>query len=72
MLDDINILRMELVGSGALPSLDILAMSSAALQYCYGNISEIRRGYFLDESADDVEQFELARLENGVLSFWHV
>ena len=55
-----------------MPLLDSLAKSSASLQYSYGNISEIPRGYFLDESEDDVEQFELARLENEVLLFWHV
>lgn len=61
---------MELAGTGTdLSSLNRLVRTSLRLQYLYGNISVIPQGYFLDESADDVEQFELARLGNRAMMY---
>lgn len=43
------------------PQLSQLNITTLPLQYLYSNISGIAQGYFLDESADDVEDFELPR-----------
>ena len=45
----------------SVPLLNQLNATALSLFYIYGNISTIAQGYFLDESADDVENFEATR-----------
>ena len=63
MTAELLYLSIRLTGTGNLPTVDALSRAVPPLQYLYGNISETTRGYFLDDSADDVKNFETPRLE---------
>lgn len=62
MTAELDNLTVTLVGTGNVPLVISLREAAFPLRYLYGNISEMTQGYFLDDSADDVRNFELPRL----------
>ena len=62
MIAELDNLTRTLVGTGNVPLVNRLREAAFPLRYLYGNITEKTQGYFLDDSADDVRNFELPRL----------